>query len=288
LRFLVNIALVLAVFMLAEGVAQTYYKPPPPRKISGNPAIFWGTNSAMFTLPAKNPFVRKKPGQLKIVCFGDSNVAGTPGPMSEAWPARMEAVLKKQGVDVVVHNAGCPGFTTWQTVEVYARYCDKFQPDDDLILVHCLFNDAMLEMATDRQRQRMLEESRAAREGLNRFALYKWLRSKLLPPVEIGKGRVPRVPPDEFMENLAAMRMRAKIAGANLVYISFPATRPEGLTYKAQLTEWSVPKIDLSTDGKISRHLVSDGVHFDRQGHEIIGRRLAELVKNNYLKGQNR
>ena len=51
----------------------------------------------------------------QIVAFGDSNTryylgdTGTPGPLEEAWPAKLEAMLRAKGVDAVVKNEGQPG-----------------------------------------------------------------------------------------------------------------------------------------------------------------------------------
>ena len=51
----------------------------------------------------------------QIVAFGDSNTryylgdTGTAGPLEDAWPARLEALLRDRGRDVAVKNEGHPG-----------------------------------------------------------------------------------------------------------------------------------------------------------------------------------
>lgn len=51
----------------------------------------------------------------QIVAFGDSNTryylgdTATPGPLEEAWPAKLEAMLRAKGKDVAVKNEGHPG-----------------------------------------------------------------------------------------------------------------------------------------------------------------------------------
>ena len=51
----------------------------------------------------------------QIVAFGDSNTryylgdAAAPGPLEEAWPAKLEAMLRARGVEAVVKNEGHPG-----------------------------------------------------------------------------------------------------------------------------------------------------------------------------------
>jgi acyl-CoA thioesterase I len=49
---------------------------------------------------------------VKIVAFGDSLTSGHRLPKSDAYPARLEASLKDDGVDAVVVNHGVSGDTT--------------------------------------------------------------------------------------------------------------------------------------------------------------------------------
>ncbi len=58
---------------------------------------------------AATPALAKGP---EIIAFGDSLTAGLGLPASEAFPARLQARLKEQGVDVNVVNAGVSGDTT--------------------------------------------------------------------------------------------------------------------------------------------------------------------------------
>ena len=50
-----------------------------------------------------------------MVAFGDSNTrfyygdTMTPAPLEEAWPARLETMLRERGVDIAVRNEGYPG-----------------------------------------------------------------------------------------------------------------------------------------------------------------------------------
>ncbi len=49
---------------------------------------------------------------LQLVGFGDSLMAGYQLPPNDAYPARLEAALKAQGVDIAITNAGVSGDTT--------------------------------------------------------------------------------------------------------------------------------------------------------------------------------
>jgi acyl-CoA thioesterase-1 len=50
--------------------------------------------------------------QAQIVAFGASNVAGRGVFPNQAWPAQLEILLKEQGYNVHVKNAGISGDTT--------------------------------------------------------------------------------------------------------------------------------------------------------------------------------
>lgn len=62
----------------------------------------------------------------QIVAFGDSNTryylgdTGTPGPLEDAWPAKLEGLLWAQGADVQVENQGYPGVQADFAMERFA------------------------------------------------------------------------------------------------------------------------------------------------------------------------
>ena len=62
----------------------------------------------------------------QIVAFGDSNTryylgdTGTPGPLEDAWPAKLEGLLRAQGADVQVENQGYPGVQADFAMERFA------------------------------------------------------------------------------------------------------------------------------------------------------------------------
>lgn len=63
----------------------------------------------------------------RIVAFGDSNTryylgdTGTPGPLEDAWPAKLEALLRARGRDIRVENQGHPGVQTDFAMEKFAE-----------------------------------------------------------------------------------------------------------------------------------------------------------------------
>jgi acyl-CoA thioesterase-1 len=49
---------------------------------------------------------------IRIVAYGDSGVAGKGVSKNEAYPAQLEGMLRKKGLDVSVTNAGVNGRTS--------------------------------------------------------------------------------------------------------------------------------------------------------------------------------
>ena len=62
----------------------------------------------------------------QIVAFGDSNTryylgdTGTPGPLEDAWPAKLEGLLRAKGADARVRNEGHPGVQADFAMEKFA------------------------------------------------------------------------------------------------------------------------------------------------------------------------
>lgn len=72
-----------------------------------------------------------------LTAFGDSNTRywlgarGRPGPLSQAWPARLEELLQQSGAAVLVRNEGCPG---GETVFARREFLRRTAGSDGIIL----------------------------------------------------------------------------------------------------------------------------------------------------------
>lgn len=76
----------------------------------------------------------------EILAFGDSLTAGYGLPASEAFPAQLEAQLKKEGVDVKIVNAGVSGDTT---TDGLARLDWALADKPDIVILALGANDAL-------------------------------------------------------------------------------------------------------------------------------------------------
>jgi acyl-CoA thioesterase-1 len=75
---------------------------------------------------------------VHIVAFGDSATAGYLVPQERAYPAQLQAALRKKGHDVTVKNAGISGDTTTGAL---ARFDAAIEPGTDIAIVEFGIND---------------------------------------------------------------------------------------------------------------------------------------------------
>ncbi len=75
---------------------------------------------------------------VRIVAFGDSATSGWLVARNEAYPAQLQAALRKKGYDVTVENAGIPGDTAATALR---RFDAAIGPDTDIAIVEFGTND---------------------------------------------------------------------------------------------------------------------------------------------------
>jgi len=98
---------------------------------------------------------------LHIVAFGDSATSGWLLPQSQAYPAQLQALLRKKGYDVVVTNAGVPGDTTAGALR---RFDAAIAPGTDIALVEFGTNDLRMHVPPQRLRANLNEIVRSLRK----------------------------------------------------------------------------------------------------------------------------
>lgn len=93
-----------------------------------------GLRIAALVLPAR--FEREsaaarrppEPGELLVLAVGDSHTFGVGVEPDEAYPAQLEAILRRRGVRARVINAGAPGRNSRQLREVLPRMLAQYRP----------------------------------------------------------------------------------------------------------------------------------------------------------------
>ncbi len=75
---------------------------------------------------------------IHIVAFGDSMTYGWLLPRTQAYPAQLQAALRKKGYDVAVKNAGVPGDTARRALQ---RFDQAIDPGTDICILEFGLND---------------------------------------------------------------------------------------------------------------------------------------------------
>lgn len=74
--------------------------------------------------------VAKTPGVLRILCLGESTTFGQPSDDDESvWPARLERLLRAEGIEAEVLNGAVIGFSVSQSRLRYETELARFSPD---------------------------------------------------------------------------------------------------------------------------------------------------------------
>jgi acyl-CoA thioesterase-1 len=111
----------------------------------------------VFLLASSGAFARP----IHIVAFGDSATAGWLVPQSQAYPAQLQALLRKKGYDVSVTNAGVNGDTTAGALK---RFDAAIAPGTDIAIVEFGTNDLRMRVPRDRMRANLSEIVRSLRK----------------------------------------------------------------------------------------------------------------------------
>ena len=91
---------------------------------------------------------------ITIVAFGDSATSGWLVPKKDAYPAQLQALLRKKGYDVTVENAGVAGDTTAGALR---RFDAAIAPGTDIALVEFGTNDLRQHVPAQRMRANLAE-----------------------------------------------------------------------------------------------------------------------------------
>jgi acyl-CoA thioesterase I len=97
---------------------------------------------------------------IHIVAFGDSLTSGWLVPREKAYPAQLQAALRKKGYDVTVKNAGIAGDTA---AHAFKRFDLAIDPATDICIVEFGINDRHNGASMTQVRARLTEIVHALR-----------------------------------------------------------------------------------------------------------------------------
>ncbi|MBT6488032.1 MAG: hypothetical protein HOK71_25560 [Planctomycetaceae bacterium] len=259
-------------------------------------------------------FSLKKPaGTYRIVCIGDSTTFGFGVDWDEAWPHRLEGLLNasSSGSRIEVINAGVPGYTSYQGLQYAKQLLPALQPD--LVVVTFGNNDGWCwDNHTDREFARsrrdragvpLLRSSRAMQLGTlwyqNRLKNssrpdHRWADDVWSYRTE--PDWTPRVPVNEFAENLSEIALLCHRAGTKIALVQWPDRIQLGGTptprqhyldaIERVCADQAIPRANVVTAFMVrpsetrAMYLPDDNIHVDAAGNRIVARAVANVIGN--------
>ncbi len=297
--------LVLLLAFLAEQLAALVWQ-DSSRLYREDPYLFWALNpGSRFDAQVKGDIYINSLGMRagepdgvhpSLLILGDSCVYGAGVAEGQTLDACLETELShRAGRTVRVWNGGVPGYSSWQAKGLTARVAPVLRPD--AVLVCCYYGDRANDLVADTERipGPPLSHLRAA---LWKSSLYRFLRARILglqstDPSAAGlirPGRVQRVPPAEFRENLHQIFSLARRHGSRLgVGVMLPdrALAPRNLQdqHRSALVAPGAPDslgIDLraawADRGVRTNLLFWDDMHPTARGCALLAHDLAEAL----------
>lgn len=209
----------------------------------------------------------------------------------EADPAALGRALADQGVEVL--NGGVTGYTSEQVRRLFDRLLPLLRPD--LVSLCVGWNDRTLRPATDREYARQLEGSLRAAELAEHLYLYRALAGLYLSaraPAPADSRKTPRVPAEQYRENLEAIVAAARASGVRPVFVALPyRSRLEGpplepaypATLRAVAASRAVPLLEVGVLGDAAppagnEALFIDSLHLSPAGAEVMAGELSRQI----------
>jgi len=238
----------------------------------------------------RSPRVARVKRGFRVLALGDSCTFGVGVEDGETWPARLSRLLRAEGIDAEVINAGVPGYTAFQGKRFLETRGLALEPD--LVLVPFGFNDIDAGMPfSDAETARMLVMSRLEAALVRSRVAYgmKILLESAVQRTNPTGGR-PRLTEQEFYDTLGEIRALCARSGADMLVVTWP--------YEAQIRErapdfvhYQVPAarfcVEREVDGvnlvtaflRAGGALFIDHVHANAAGSRVAAEALLPWVK---------
>ncbi len=272
-------------------------------KFSTNPNLRYEPNKPQ-VIPKSKP-----PGELRILCLGDSIADNQWQPKRTTFPGILEKVLDSQ-TDLpwekcVVVNSAVTGYNAIQYYEWYNKQWRDYQ-FDFVILSYCCFNDRTEMRVVDeydgnfycvmgREYTPYIFQFKGDKLLLRFSALYRFLNIRLVPYFEARGRKIHEYRRDytfPTQTSLLALRELCEGNGSRFILISFPLLVPEetesgwirrlaeveGITHidmKPVFEEVGYDKVQI---GHYSGP--KDNLHPNQKGHNLAARLLSEKILN--------
>lgn len=233
----------------------------------------------------------KKPaGAYRVMTLGCSTTFGWGVDDAETYPARLESILGEGGHPVEVINGGQPGYSSFQGLWLWDRSLNRYAPD--VVIFGYLVQDSREVAYSDRSQAVYQHEGDFLKKNLLYHSkLYLFVRDLIDRWRSEAKDTVkqsPRIPPEEYVENIRAFKKLVEDAGAKFVLFGYPLER-SGYTeghrriLHAAATELDVPIHDPQPEmekrtASETLYFPQDRGHANAAGNDAIAQGMAQFL----------
>lgn len=227
----------------------------------------------------RGPEVGPRNHKVRIATVGDSNTLGWAEADGANWPADLERLISRSGLDVEVINAGVWGYSSHQGVP---RTREALELDPEIVLISFGSNDAHSVDRSDAEFSDRSLGSRRLELLIKRLRMAQLITAVLDRMEPRGDGPKQRVSLPDYRRNLETMIDEVRAAGAEPVLLTRPFSGPvlDATGWKSRghdynhatvrvAEERAVLLIDIYSFFKELDMLFADESHFTDQGHEF-------------------
>jgi lysophospholipase L1-like esterase len=165
----------------------------------------------------------REPGEVRVLCLGDSVTFGICLADGDTWPERMEEALRAapelKGRPVRVINGAVPGHSTVQAMRLYERHRD-LEPDA-IVFYHGLPDSHEMEGLPDSMTRLPVEDVRGALAGFWNLRVFQ-LVQQVVTGIRSRSVEGTRVSRAEFAETVRLLRDDARAGGPQVVFVREP------------------------------------------------------------------
>lgn len=317
-RIVFSVLMTLCALLVFEGLARMVSSPPEIRdgaRLPPDPDLLWrqpvgardnhGTRVRINTLGMRGPELEKKRrDECRVVSVGDSSVFGFLVAEDESYTA---VACRTQACTPML--LASPGYSSVQSLVWLERVGSELQPD--WVLIGNLWSDQSVVGFQDKDLVRDYSVFRRRWQWtwlgvLRRSVLFNQLRLAYLGDSKQERRDVawqrgwnqgdkgePRVPIEDYAENLAALTTLSHSLGAHVAFVGL-AKKAEidgaqdelAVQYRSVLRQAAelanAPYIDAKTvwleSGRSSTALFADFLHPSSEGHFLLGKAIAERI----------
>jgi lysophospholipase L1-like esterase len=237
----------------------------------------------------------KPPGAYRVMPLGCSTTFGWGVDDDQSYPARLEAILNEGGHKVEVINGGQPGYSSFQGLWLWDKALKKYSPDvvifgyvvqDSRMVQYSDTSQAILQGEADFLKQNLLHQSKLYLRMQQEIDRY---RAEKKDEVQ----QTPRIPEQEYVDNIKAFKALAEGVGAKFMLFGFPLERA-GYTeghrriLHAAAEKLGVPIYDPQPEmetrsSQETLYFPQDRGHANAAGNDVIAQGMAQFLVTNSL-----